>query len=98
MKKWELAKKGISIQDSVVEAHPNDMQIRYLRSTSNFHLPFFFKRKKIVKNDLTLVTHHLSEKPLHKKEYWESEAIDFLLQEADLSEPQRHHLSQETKK
>jgi hypothetical protein len=44
-KKSDLAKRGLTLLDDSVAAHPTNLEIRFVRAATTLHLPFFFKRR-----------------------------------------------------
>jgi tetratricopeptide (TPR) repeat protein len=44
-RKGKLAKEGLQMLDEAVNSSPEDLEIRFLRGISTFHLPGFFKRR-----------------------------------------------------
>lgn len=64
--KYKKAIKGLEIMDSGILMNPVDIESRFIRGMTCFHLPFFFKRSDTAKEDFDFVMTHLSE---HFHEY-----------------------------
>jgi hypothetical protein len=62
MDKWNLANKALSDMDKVVERYPNNIEIRFIRASTCYYLPFFFNRKDQVKSDFLILVNQLSTK------------------------------------
>jgi hypothetical protein len=45
-KKGSLAKEGLRMLDAAVKMAPENLEVRFLRAMSSFHLPGFFKRRE----------------------------------------------------
>ena len=54
-KKGKLAKEGLLELESAVAAAPNDLEVRFVRAMSTFHLPSFFKREEQSAADFKLL-------------------------------------------
>jgi hypothetical protein len=44
-KKSDLSRRGLTLLDDSVAAHPEDLEIRFVRAATTLHLPIFFRRK-----------------------------------------------------
>jgi hypothetical protein len=44
-KKSDLSKRGLTLLDDSVAAHPENLEIRFVRAATTLHLPIFFRRK-----------------------------------------------------
>jgi hypothetical protein len=53
--KRRLANEGLQKMDRAVNRAPGDLEARFIRAASNWHLPFFYKRKEQAANDFTLI-------------------------------------------
>lgn len=50
--KWNHVQDGLDVLDALVELHPDEPEVRYLRLVSCYYLPFFFRRGGTVDTDL----------------------------------------------
>jgi hypothetical protein len=53
--KRRLANEGLEKMDQAVNRAPGDMEARFIRAASCWHLPFFYKRKEQAANDFTMI-------------------------------------------
>lgn len=53
--KRRLANEGLQKMDQAVNRGPNDLEARFIRAASTWHLPFFYKRKEQAASDFTLI-------------------------------------------
>jgi hypothetical protein len=53
--KRRLANEGLQKLDQAVNRAPNDLEVRFIRAASTWHLPFFYKRKEQAASDFTLI-------------------------------------------
>lgn len=53
--KQSLAQQGLAEMDKAVAADPGNLEARFIRGASCWHLPFFFHRKQQAERDLTFV-------------------------------------------
>jgi len=51
-RKHALSVEGIERMDSAVNADPNNLEARFVRALTTWHLPYFFHRKEIAEGDL----------------------------------------------
>ncbi len=51
-RKHALSVEGIGRMDSAVNTDPNNLEARFVRALTTWHLPFFFHRKEIAEDDL----------------------------------------------
>ena len=55
---WEksrLANEGLSKLDQAVNRAPDDLEARFIRAASTWHLPFFYKRREQSASDFTFI-------------------------------------------
>ncbi len=55
---WEkgrLANEGLSKMDEAVNRAPDDLEARFIRAASTWHLPFFYKRRDQSASDFALI-------------------------------------------
>jgi hypothetical protein len=57
MDKWTIANSALAKMDQVVEANPENIEVRFIRASTCYYLPFFFNRKDQVKSDFILLAH-----------------------------------------
>jgi tetratricopeptide (TPR) repeat protein len=53
--KQSLAQQGLAEMDKAVAADPGNLEARFIRGASCWHLPFFFHRRQQAERDLTFV-------------------------------------------
>ena len=53
--KRRLANGGLEKMDQAVNRAPADLEARFIRAASCWHLPFFYKRKEQAANDFTVI-------------------------------------------
>ena len=53
--KQSLSQKGLAEMDKAVAMDPDNLEARFIRGASCWHLPFFFHRKQQAEQDLTFV-------------------------------------------
>lgn len=51
-RKHSLSEDGLQQMDAAVQADPNDLEARFVRALTVWHLPFFFHRKQQAEDDL----------------------------------------------
>jgi hypothetical protein len=51
----ELAQQGLSELDQAVKDDPEDLEVRFIRAATTWHLPFFFHRKQQSEEDFLLI-------------------------------------------
>ncbi len=54
-RKHSLSVEGLDAMDSAVSADPNDLEARFVRALTTWHLPFFFHRKQQAEEDLSFL-------------------------------------------
>ena len=55
MDKWTIANSALSKMDQVVDANPDNIEVRFIRASTCYYLPFFFNRKDQVKSDFVIL-------------------------------------------
>jgi hypothetical protein len=53
--KRRLANEGLQKMDQAVNRAPGDLEARFIRAASCWHLPFFYKRKEQAASDFTVI-------------------------------------------
>jgi hypothetical protein len=53
--KRRLANEGLGKMDQAVNRAPSDLEVRFIRAASAWHLPFFFKRREQAADDFAFV-------------------------------------------
>ena len=53
--KRRLANEGLQKMDQAVNRAPTDLEARFIRAASTWHLPFFYKRREQAASDFTLI-------------------------------------------
>lgn len=61
LEKWQLANEALKEMDYVVENHFEDPEIRFIRASTCYYLPFFFNRQNQVKEDFLFISKCLIE-------------------------------------
>ena len=54
-RKHSLSVEGLNAMDSAVAASPSDLEARFVRALTTWHLPFFFHRKQQAEQDLAFL-------------------------------------------
>lgn len=54
-KKNALSREGIRLMDDTVSAQPDNLEIRFVRAATTYHLPGFFHRKQQSKEDFAFL-------------------------------------------
>jgi hypothetical protein len=53
--KRRLANEGLAKMDQAVNRAPGDLEARFIRGASTWHLPFFYKRREQAASDFTFI-------------------------------------------
>jgi len=53
--KRRLANEGLAKMDQAVNRAPDDLEARFIRAASAWHLPFFFRRREQAASDFTFI-------------------------------------------
>jgi hypothetical protein len=53
--KHALSQQGLRELDSAVEQDPSDLEARFIRAATTWHLPFFFHRREQAENDFAYI-------------------------------------------
>jgi hypothetical protein len=53
--KRRLANEGLARMDQAVNRAPSDLEARFIRAASTWHLPFFYKRREQAASDFTFI-------------------------------------------
>lgn len=53
--KWNLAQSALGKMDKAVESHPHNIEVRFIRASTCYYLPFFFNRKDQVIQDFRVL-------------------------------------------
>jgi hypothetical protein len=53
--KRRFTNEGLQTMDQAVNRAPGDLEARFIRAASTWHLPFFFKRKEQAASDFTFI-------------------------------------------
>jgi hypothetical protein len=53
--KHRLANEGLAKMDQAVNRAPSDLEARFIRAASTWHLPFFYKRNEQAASDFTFI-------------------------------------------
>jgi hypothetical protein len=54
-KKNDLSGQGIRLMDGAVAAQPDNLEIRFVRAATTYHLPTFFHRRRQTKSDFAFL-------------------------------------------
>ncbi len=79
-RKLEHLKAGLPALDSAVAAYPKDAEIRYVRLTANFYLPFFLGRKDTARVDLRALETRLAPERQNFRPLWFASMARFVLE------------------
>jgi len=90
--KWGHVQDGLAVLDTLVSAHPDEPEIRYLRLASCFYLPFFFRRGGSVEDDLAHLVTLLPDSSGLLSQAAFDRVRDFVIEEATLTPEQRSAL------
>lgn len=88
----EPLKRGLPRLDTAVQRAPDDAEIRYLRLTSSYYLPFFLGRKWSVREDFKALALLLPAARASYPAAWYVALTDFVLEHGDLAERDRARL------
>lgn len=61
LEKWQLANDALKEMDYIVKNHFEDPEIRFIRASTCYYLPFFFNRQNQVKEDFLFISKCLIE-------------------------------------
>jgi hypothetical protein len=53
--KRRLANEGLAKMDEAVNRAPEELEVRFIRAASTWHLPFFYKRREQAASDFTFI-------------------------------------------
>ncbi len=53
--KHDLAQRGLDRIDKAVADAPEDLEVRFIRAVTTWHLPFFFRRRQQAEDDFSLI-------------------------------------------
>ena len=62
-KKHTLSQEGLAQMDSAVNAAPDNLEARFVRALTTWHLPFFFHRKAQAESDLAAIAPRAEQAP-----------------------------------
>jgi hypothetical protein len=92
--KLKYLNQGAAILDFLVEAYPNDLELRYLRLASYRFLPFFLSREESVAEDLQILVEDLPRKPEVFSPTIYRAVLSFVLESGELEEVDRIRFEQ----
>ena len=87
--KWKNLEKGLPILDTAVARESNQTELRYLRLTCNYYLPFFLGRKAIVKEDFKMLGELLPKAVENYPPKWFVSIAKFVVEKGDLQKTQK---------
>jgi hypothetical protein len=90
--KLEFLKLGLPLLDSAVAQAPDNAEIRYVRLTSNYYLPFFLGRKDTVQVDMAALGKSLAAARSQFRPLWFAAMARFLLENGKLHPEDRKTL------
>ncbi|HEX2613383.1 MAG TPA: squalene/phytoene synthase family protein, partial [Fibrobacteria bacterium] len=88
----EPLKRGLPLLDSAVRLDPDQAEIRYLRLTSGYYLPFFLGRKPQVREDFAALSRLLPGVSRDFPPAWYAAVTGFVLDKGNLSPRDRERL------
>ena len=83
--KYKHVKKGLKLMDIGMLKSPENIEARFIRGTTCYYLPFFFKRKKTAENDFKNIVKQLNTDYLHYDKQIILNVTAFLLENAKLN-------------
>ena len=89
--KLMYVQRALTLLDSLVSHHPEDVEIRFLRAMIADRLPSFFNRKAQALSDIAYVVRHLSRL---KEPEFEVFVLDYFSSEVQLSEQLERKVSE----
>lgn len=92
MDKWTIANSALTKMDLVVDAYPENIEVRFIRASTCFYLPFFFNRKDQVKSDFSKLVKLLPSSHNLYPENLIRNICDFMLNSDYLSESEETNL------
>lgn len=92
--KLKYLNQGAAILDYLVDAHPDDLELRYLRLASYRFLPFFLSREGSVAEDLQILVADLPRKPEAFSPPIYQAVLSFVLENGELGEVDRIRFQQ----
>jgi phytoene synthase len=90
--RMEPLRRGLPLLDTAVRRNPGNAEIRYLRLTSSYYLPFFLGRKWSVREDFSALAELL---PSVRGEFpaeWYVAIADFVLENGEIDKRDRERL------
>ncbi len=90
--RMEPLRRGLPLLDSAVGLDPADAEIRYLRLTSGYYLPFFLGRKPQVREDFAALARLLPGARHDFPAAWYVAVTDFVLDKGGLEPGERERL------
>jgi hypothetical protein len=90
--KLKYFNRGAATLDALVEANPENLELRYLRFASYRFLPFFLRRDDSLAADLRALASGLPEHPETFSPTVYGGVVRFLLENGDLAEDERARL------
>ena len=92
MTKYKRAVKGLEIMDKGVAIHPEDIESLFIRGSTCYFMPFFFKRSETAQQDFQSLIRLLPENHMQYPDWLVNNVIDFLFQYADMTPEHRQQL------
>lgn len=91
--KWKNLEKGLPLLDTAVARDESQAELRYLRLTCNYYLPFFLGRKSIVKEDFKMLAELLPKVVENYPPKWFVSIAKFVLEKGELYQMQKARLT-----
>jgi phytoene synthase len=86
--------RGAATLDSLVAAHPDHLEVRYLRFASYRFLPFFLRRDEAVADDEEVLAQSLVNRPQAFSDHFHKAVVGFVLAYGSLDQEQQARLAQ----
>jgi hypothetical protein len=83
--KWSIANKALAQMDKIILQYPDNIEIRFIRASTCFYLPFFFNRKEQVKNDFIILSKLIPKSHLRYPKHLIRNICGFMLDSGYLS-------------
>ncbi len=86
MQKYTRAKKGLAIMDEGIQQDSTDIESRFIRGMTCYHLPFFFGRGDTAREDFNFVMTHIADNFGHYDKEMILNVISFFKENLEWSE------------
>lgn len=87
--KYRHVMKGLKLMDQGILKSPNNIEARFIRGMTCYHLPFFFKRKETARKDFKMIVKRLNTDYRQYDSQMIMNVTNFLLENAELDAEER---------